>query len=673
MNRLRLTVLEEGMRTELAYDHSPVRIGRSVDNDLRLAGKLVSRQHCRLERDGEVWYVVDLGSANGTLVNGQRVERAALHSGDEVVLSGARLQVLIETAEAEAAPTGNVAGLSTLTGGEPRERSGLRAFAQIARSLSGETDLPVLLRLVVDSAIQLLRAERGFLLLEGAERKLETRVARNHDQSEILAPGSRLSMGVARSVHERGRPVLSVDAGRDERFAGMPSVEDLRLRSVLCVPIRGDARVLGVLYLDNRLQQGAFTEDDLDLAELFADQASIALRNAKLLVGLRERNRQLEESRLHVARLNEQLGRKVRDRDVELSVVRAELSRARGRYDYTEIVGASESMRRMFAHLDRVVESDLSVQIHGESGTGKELIARAIHFNGRRKDKPFVSESCAALPDSLLESELFGHTKGAFTGADRAKKGLIEEAHGGTLFLDEIGDMSPEMQKKLLRVLQEGELRPLGSTHSVKVDVRLLAASHCDLMELVTAGKFREDLYYRIKVLQVELPPLRERVEDIPLLADALLARAAREAQRPAPFIAPEAMAALTRYRWPGNVRELENEMRRMVVLGADVVGTEDLSPVILVRAGSGASAGGPLLKPGDDLRAAVARFERDAIVGALERLAGNKSKAAQELGISRFALQRKLVKYGLAEPEEAELEGMEEAEDGELEASAER
>jgi transcriptional regulator with GAF, ATPase, and Fis domain len=654
MNRLRLTVLEEGTRTELAYEQAPIRIGRSIDNDVRLQGKLVSRQHCRIEREGDAWFVVDLESANGTLLNGERVQRAALSSGDELVLSGTRLLVQIESTPAPAAPPGTAAGLATLTGGESRERSSLRAFANIARSLSGESDLPVLLRLVVDSAIQLLKAERGFLLLEDEDQRLQPRVARQHDQSDILAPGSRLSMGVARNVYERGRPVLSVDAGRDERFAGMPSVEDLRLRSVLCVPIRGEGKVQGVLYLDNRLQQGAFTEDDLDLAELFGDQASIALRNARQLTGLKERNRQLEESRLHVARLNEQLGRKVRDRDAELSVVRAELSRARGRYDYHEIVGASGAMQKLFQHLDRVVESDLAVLIQGESGTGKELIARAIHFNGRRKDKPFVSENCAALPDSLLESELFGHTRGAFTGADRAKKGLIEQAHGGTLFLDEIGDMSAEMQKKLLRVLQEGEVRPVGATMSVKVDVRLLAASHRDLEELVKEGKFREDLYYRIKVLQVDLPPLRERVEDIPLLAEALLARAAREAQRPAPLLTPEALAALSRCRWSGNVRELENEMRRLVVLcgdgqGGDVVGVEGLSASVMGGDGK-AGVAGPLLKPGDDLREAVARFEKEAIVGALERLGGNKSKAAQELGISRFALQRKLVKYGLAE-----------------------
>jgi two-component system response regulator HupR/HoxA len=261
-----------------------------------------------------------------------------------------------------------------------------------------------------------------------------------------------------------------------------------------------------------------------------------------------------------------------------------------------------------------------------------------------------VVENCAALPDTLLESELFGHTRGAFTGADRAKKGLIEQAHGGTLFLDEIGDMSREMQKKLLRVLQEGEVRPLGSNQRVQVDVRLLAASHRDLDEMVRLGEFREDLFYRINVLTLGLPPLRERRGDIPLLAETFFARAAREAGRALPIVTHEVMAVLAAYDWPGNVRELENETRRALILADETVRLEHLSPSIL-KGASGAEVGaaGQATPPViGDLRAAVASFERRAIDDALTRAAGNKSRAAKELGISRFALQRKLDKYGV-------------------------
>jgi transcriptional regulator with GAF, ATPase, and Fis domain len=421
-----------------------------------------------------------------------------------------------------------------------------------------------------------------------------------------------------------------------------------------------DGHVEGVLYVDNRLQQAAFSSEDLELLQLLANQASIALRNAHLMGQLRERSERLLQSARKIELLNEQLGRKVKDRDTELAVVRAELGRERGRYDYTAIVGASEGMRRVFKQLDRIIESELPVLIQGESGTGKELIARAIHFNGPRREKPFVTENCAALPDTLLESELFGHTRGAFTGAHRAKKGLLEQADGGTLFLDEIGDMSTEMQKKLLRVLQEGEFRSLGSNTRVQVDVRIIAASHQDLEELVRRAEFREDLFYRVKVLAVDLPPLRERREDIPLLADALLARAAREASRPVPQLPREVLAALVAHDWPGNVRELENEMRRLVVLASDEVRLDLLSTSVLERRSltPGGKTPSAALEPGSNIRDAVANLERRSIEASLAEADGNKSRAAKALGISRFALQRKLDKYGIGKSKNADEDG---------------
>ncbi|MEE8467571.1 MAG: sigma 54-interacting transcriptional regulator, partial [Planctomycetota bacterium] len=271
-----------------------------------------------------------------------------------------------------------------------------------------------------------------------------------------------------------------------------------------------------------------------------------------------------------------------------------------------------------------------------------------------RKDKAFVTENCAALPDALLESEFFGHARGAFTGAYKSKKGIFEQADGGTLFLDEIGDMSKEMQKKLLRVLQEGEFRVLGSDRIVKVNVRLLAASNRNLEEMVRDGEFREDLYYRIAVLSVKLPSLRERREDVPLLADHLLAKAAREAGREAPIVPHEVTACLVAHEWPGNVRELENEMRRLVVLAQGQVTLEHLSPA--VREGRKAPVEPPREPPRDrfetagvgDIRTAVADLEKRTIEATLEEMGGNKSQAARSLGISRFALKRKLEKYGL-------------------------
>jgi transcriptional regulator with GAF, ATPase, and Fis domain/pSer/pThr/pTyr-binding forkhead associated (FHA) protein len=705
---MKLTVLEEGTRSELHVDRPVVSIGRSVDNDIRLASGLVSRHHCRIESGPEGVWIVDLSSANGTLVNGQRIARRKLEDGDRIQVGAVKIQIEPERAEQDDksgetqpietdADFGEV-GLRTLTGDARAERENLRAFARISRELLRETELTPLLRLIVDSAIALVGGERGFLLLahevdeqsasgaptaapsapsgtaagatgERGLAALTVRVARSFDKADIAIPQSRVSLGIANQVQQGGRALLSVDAGRDERFSGMASVEDLKLRSVMCLPIKIEDKVEGVLYVDHRLQQNAFTPADLELAELFANLAAMAILNARRVSALREQNQRVELARRQIERLNEQLGRKVRDRDSELAVVRAELGRERGRYDYTAIVGASDGMRRVFQQLDRIIESELPVLITGESGTGKELIARAIHFNGPRAGKPFVTENCAALPDTLLESELFGHARGAFTGAHKQKKGLLEQADGGTFFLDEIGDMSAEMQKKLLRVLQEGEFRPVGSDQRIQVNVRLLAASHRDLDQMVRDGTFREDLYYRVNVLSVRLPPLRDRRDDIPLLAENLLARAAREAGRPVPILPHEVLAALVSHDWPGNVRELENEMRRIVVLAQDEVHLEHLSKSVQERKNlrvTGSSA--VFAENTTDIKTAVADLEKRSIEAALLGASGNKSKAAADLGISRFALQRKLDKYGLESgkgPHRGESDSQSELRDG--------
>ena len=505
---MKWTVVEDGLRSTFDLEAPVLSIGRALDNDIRLVSAKVSRHHSRIEIDEDGAWVIDLGSANGTRVNGDRIDRRLLQIGDEIEVGGVRILLEEEQEELE----GDFGG-ATLTGDAKRERENLRVFAKISRELVRETELLPLLRTIVDSAVSLVGGERGFLLLENANgpagdqaepdvEEMTVSVARSFDHSDIVVPRSRLSMGIAGRVVKEGRAVLSLDASEDDRFEGMASVEELRLRSVMCLPIQVDGRTEGVLYVDNRLQFGAFSQEDLELVELFASQASIAIRNARLVSELRERNHRLESSTKQIERLNEQLGRKVRDRDSELAVVRAELGRERGRYDYTSIVGASDSMRKVFQQLDRIIESELPVLIHGESGTGKELIARAIHYNGGRKDKPFVTENCAALPDTLLESELFGHARGAFTGAVKNKRGLLEQADGGSLFLDEVGDMSPEMQKKLLRVLQEGEVRMLGSDQRhPRRRARDRRQPPATSRSWSSEGAFREDLYYRINVL----------------------------------------------------------------------------------------------------------------------------------------------------------------------------
>jgi len=317
-------------------------------------------------------------------------------------------------------------------------------------------------------------------------------------------------------------------------------------------------------------------------------------------------------------------------------------------YDYSRIIGFSAAIREIFSLLDRVIPTSFPVLVQGESGTGKELIASAIHFNGPRREKAFLTENCSAVPESLLESELFGHVRGAYTGADRTRDGLFQRAHGGTLFLDEIGDMSPSMQTKLLRALQEGEVRKVGGSEVEKVDVRIIAATNRDLKQEVEEGRFREDLFYRLNVVAIRVPPLRERREDIQPLLEHFLAQACSDAKVPLKQISPAALRILTSYNWPGNIRELQNEVKRLVALGDDVVGPELLESLkshpALSAGGARTGLAGRTLKD----------IERQAILETLKLAGGNKADAAKRLGISRRALYDKIEKYGITAPRPA-------------------
>ena len=347
-------------------------------------------------------------------------------------------------------------------------------------------------------------------------------------------------------------------------------------------------------------------------------------------------------------------------RDETIQTLSSELS---DRYKFENIIGKSGPMLEIFRLLEKVCNSDSTVLINGESGTGKELVARAIHYNGPRKDKPFVVQNCSAFNDNLLESALFGHTKGSFTGALRDKKGLFEIANDGTFFLDEVGDMSPALQVKLLRVLQEGTFLPVGGTQVREVNVRVIAATHKDLSDLVKKGQSREDLFYRINVIRVHVPALRERRDDIPILIDHFLKKHHRDGQR-ARGLAADAAALLGAYAWPGNIRELENEIERLLVLGSDL----DLIPADLIssrirEAVTPASlAFSPGARAAGKLNDAVELLEREMIGQGLSRTRHNKSRLARELGISRSNLILKIAKYGLEKGGEGDLDDAEEA-----------
>jgi transcriptional regulator with PAS, ATPase and Fis domain len=313
------------------------------------------------------------------------------------------------------------------------------------------------------------------------------------------------------------------------------------------------------------------------------------------------------------------------------------------RHAYDAIIGRSPRMVEMLRMLDRATEASLPVVIHGESGTGKELVARALHDNGPRRQAPFVAINCGAVPEQLLESELFGHVRGAFTGADRDRRGVFEVASGGSLFLDEVADTSLAMQAKLLRVLQDGEIRRVGDDRVRRVDVRVIAASNRRLADLVAAGRFREDLYYRLDVLSIDVPPLRERVGDIPAIAEYVLNRLG--GSDAPPRLSKAALARLCAHRWPGNVRELENELSRAWALADQVIDVGDLSPhVAAATAMDGDAADDDL-----ELRRRVESLERTLVERALSQTHGNQSAAAKLLGLSRYGLQKKLRRYGIA------------------------
>jgi transcriptional regulator with GAF, ATPase, and Fis domain len=513
-----------------------------------------------------------------------------------------------------------------------------RRLLALNKRLNSELRLPRLLELIMDTAIELTEAERGFLLLLEDDGDLSVKVARNIDRRSLEAEELSLSRSIAEQAARSGDPVVTIDAAEDQRFQEALSVSDLRLRSVLATPLLVKGRAVGTIYIDHRLRQGVFGADAVNLVQDFADQAAIAIDNARLLA---ENRRKADE----IEALNHKLQQKVDSQAVELQGVREELRSSKQalqvRYDYKNIIGQTPKIQELFHLLDRVTDTELPVVIQGASGTGKELVARAIHQNGPRAKAPFVGENCAAIPETLLESVLFGHVKGAFTGAERERKGLFEVASGGTLFLDEVGEMSPAMQTKLLRVLQDGELRRVGGTQTIKTDVRVIAASNKVLNQLVEQGSFREDLYYRLNVIQIHIPPLRERREDIPLLVDHFLRKHTADAGA-GRRVSAEAMALLMGYPWPGNVRELENEVMRAGALGGPEIEPEDLSPHI--------SGGVPLAlsDPDDlDLRTRVEHVERELIARALKRTNGNHTQAARVLGLSRYGLLKKMQRYG--------------------------
>ncbi|MFI5402636.1 MAG: sigma 54-interacting transcriptional regulator [Planctomycetota bacterium] len=639
-------VVEEGETRNLSFDKASITIGRSSQCDIPVKDLRVSRTHCTfLLKDGGVT-IRDEGSQNGTFINGVLVERKALKAGDRIDIGSVRVyfeRMPQEGAEEDVTWTG-VDPDRLYKAPLPSESDRLVRLQRIAGALNSEMDLDRILNVIMDHVVELAQAERGFLVLT-REGKLSVPVARNFQKEDVMNPEVGFSRSIAEKVAKTGEAVLTVDATSDDRFAGFQSIHEIAPRSVLCMPFKEHTgTTVGVVYIDNRIARGVFGDEHLRALQSFADLAAGAIHRAQIE---RERDQALQRVKAMYAELKnkfEEQGGKLQEMERALEQRTDEL---KTKFSYGQIIGDSASMRRLFGLLDKIIESDEAVLIEGENGTGKEMIARAIHYNSARQKGPFVAENVAAIPETLVESELFGHMRGSFTGADRDKPGLFEVAEAGTLFLDEVGDMPPDVQKKLLRVLQEREVRRVGGKKQIKINVRIISATNRDLRRMVEETEFREDLYYRLRVLSITLPALRDRKGDIPLLVSHFLKIHTPSGLKPKQ-ITPAAMAVLEAYDWPGNIRELENEVKRLIAVAGDVIHEEDLSEP--VRKGPrGLSL--PATDPSSvhNIEALVSQVEVDEIKKALALAGGNKTRAAELLGISRFTLQRKMEKYNLS------------------------
>ncbi|HSP06498.1 MAG TPA: sigma 54-interacting transcriptional regulator, partial [Acidobacteriota bacterium] len=538
-------------------------IGRDSSNWISVTGRSVSRKHCAIAKAGSDFTVIDLDSKNGTSVNGIPIRERILKEGDRIEVGESVFLFVTSDQEEDAASAVGDEGLSAIPTArlrmedviylEPerlltsvpltaRIARGLDALLKLSRSIQAVHDSDMLEQQILQCVFDITPAERASLIRIHDESK-DIEFIRTCDR-KMQPLASAVSTSVIQLVIREGAALLSNDVLQDSSGIHSNSLARLNVTSLIAVPMTWRGLVRGILYLDTGDSGVRFDEDHLQLA------SAIAAIGAVSLEGLR-----------HLTALQDDHSRLIEDLRITHSMV-----------------GESPAMKGVYDLIGKVAPVDATVLIVGESGTGKELAARAIHLNSPRCGKPLVAINCANLSENLLESELFGYEKGAFTGAHALKKGRIEAEEGGTLFLDEISELALPLQARLLRVLQEREFERVGGTRPVQVDVRLIAATNKDLHQAVKDGKFRDDLFYRLNVVQIKLPPLRERKDDIPLLASYFAAMYARKCGRKVEGISPEARRLLMEYNWPGNIRELQNTMERAVVLGnEDLILPEDL------------------------------------------------------------------------------------------------
>ena len=599
--------------TVISMTEGPVLIGRQAGATLKIANASVSRRHAVIEKEGDKFIIADLGSRNGTFVNGMPVKRRELQHGDRVKIGESQFFFLFEDTD-EPAHTSEIRlddsellsdatvsmTYSEAMGSMARDLSALLKVGTTITAIRGVEELEQRLLEVI---FEVVPARRGVILLTGEQNSAEPEFTSIFGLDRAHGPNQKITVSstIVRRVLKDNAAFLIGDTEQNATLR-TDSLIAAQSRSLLCVPLLMPGQTLGVIYLDTDLPDDHFDEDHLHLVTAIAAIAAVAIQNARHFETLESENQRL-----------------LADANLEHNMV-----------------GESPLMQQVYQLVSKVAPTESTVLISGESGTGKELAARAIHRNSKRGNKPFIAVNCAALAESLLESELFGHEKGAFTGALQQRKGRLEIADGGTIFLDEIAELSPALQTKLLRVLQEREFERVGGTRSIKVDIRVLAATNRDLDAAISNGTFRHDLYFRLNVVELKMPALRERAEDISMLANYFVAKYADKCNRKVVGISGATKELLLRYDWPGNVRELENAIERAVVLGmTDQILPEDLPEAILE--GSAAAA----VVTASGYHEVVSSTKKQIIIDAMKKVNGSYTAAAKLLGLHPNYLHR--------------------------------
>ena len=598
------------------------RIGRSPSNEVSLTDPFVSRDHAEIVALEDGGYELrDLGGENPVKINGRIISQHRLRDGDKLTMGQSLLifktdipcastSVEMLAAEDLSEKAVEIASLDakrtmpfSMDGVDKkdivalqRDHQRLMLLYDFGKSVNSHLeDQDEMLNEIMSAALKTLKAERGFIaLVDENTKELSCELVRSETGSD-LTEKLEVSRTIVHKVLNDGVSILTVNAQEDAQFDKAKSIREFNIRSAICAPLLFREEIMGVIYLDNRASTGSFSQEDQMFLIALCHQAGVALGNARLHRRVVQENVWLENT-------------------------------LKPKF---QILGESEKMKRVFDTIKKVAPTDITVLVQGETGTGKELVAKAIHALSPRKELAFVPVNCAAIPKELIESELFGHEKGAFTGATNAREGKFQTAHQGTIFLDEIGDMSLDLQAKVLRILEDRELQRVGGNKSIPVDVRIIAATNKDLTKAVEDGTFREDLYYRLNVVVVKLPLLKERKKDILPLAEYFIAGRVKK-------ISSKAKRLMESYDWPGNIRELRNCVDRAVVLGdGKIIQPEDL-PYTLRKEGQVIPA--PL--------ESLDQMEEDQIVRVLRYTNRNKSDAARILGITRQTLDNKIKKY---------------------------